>query len=83
MTTQELIQLLRPIFEEVFKSEGKLSAIEAVEVIENFKSKIQDEAIEKFYKKYNFLFERKTAEKARFNIANEFKNSQKTLVRCK
>ena len=76
MTTQELIQLLKPIFEEVFKSEGKLSAIEAVEVIEKFKSKIQDEAIEKFYKKYNFLYDKKTAEKAKILCSREFKNTK-------
>ena len=59
MTTQELIQLLRPIFKEVITSEGKLSAIEAVEVIEEFKSQIQNETIEKFTSTYNFLYQKK------------------------
>ena len=53
MTTQELIQLLRPIFKEVLFSEGKLSLVEAVDVIEEYKTKIQDEAIQKYIKKYN------------------------------
>ena len=55
MTTQELIQLLRPIFKEVLFSEGKLSLVEAVDVIEKYKTKIQDEAIQEYIKKYNFL----------------------------
>ena len=38
MTTQELIQLLRPIFKEVLFSEGKLSLVEAVDVIEKYKN---------------------------------------------
>ena len=76
MTTQELIQLLRPIFKEVITSEGKLSAIEAVDVIEEYKTKIQDEAIQKYIKKYNFLYEKKTAEKAKILCSREFKNTK-------
>lgn len=74
MTTQELIQLLRPIFKEVITSEGKLSAIEAVEVIEEFKSQIQNETIEKFTKKYQFLYEKKIAAKAGKIISREYEN---------
>ena len=76
MTTQELIQLLRPIFKEVITSEGKLSAIEAVEVIEEFKSQIQNETIEKFTSTYNFLYQKKIAEKAKILCSREFKNTK-------
>lgn len=74
MTTQELIQLLRPIFNEVIISEGKLSVIEAVEVIEDFKSQIQNETIEKFTRTYNFLYQKKIAAKARKFISKEYEN---------
>lgn len=83
MTTQELIQLLKPIFKEVLFSEGKLSLVEAVDVIEEFKSQIQDEAIEKFTKTYGFLYEKKIAERAKILNSREYENSKKTLVRCK
>ena len=74
MTTQELIQLLRPIFKEVLFSEGKLSAIEAVEVIEEFKSQIQNETIEKFTSTYNFLYQKKIAAKASKFISRKYEN---------
>lgn len=76
MTTQELIQLLRPIFKEVIMSEGKLSALEAVEVIEEFKSQIQNEAIERFTKAYQFLYQKKIAAKASKIISREYENSK-------
>jgi len=76
MTTQELIQLLRPIFKEVLFSEGKLSLVEAVDVIEKYKTKIQDEAIQEYIKKYNFLYDKKTAEKAKKLCSREFKNTK-------
>ena len=75
MTTQGLIQLLRPIFKEVITSEGKLSAIEAVEVIEEFKSQIQNETIEKFTSMYNFLYQKKSLQKR----ANLFPENMKIL----
>ena len=76
MTTQELIQLLRPIFKEVLFSEGKLSLVEAVDVIEKYKTKIQDEAIQEYIKKYNFLYDKKTVEKAKILCSREFKNTK-------
>lgn len=83
MTTQELIQLLKPIFEEVCKSEGKLSTMEAVEVIEEFKYQIQDEAIDKFLKTYGFIYEKKIAQRAKILNSREYENSKNSLVKCR
>ena len=83
MTTQELLRLLKPIFEEVCKSEGKLSALEAVEVIEKFKTEIQDEAIEKFIETYGFLYERKTVKQARTFYPRRVRNPKNSLVKCR
>ena len=81
MTTQELIQLLRPIFKEVLFSEGKLSVVEAVDVIEEFKTQIQNEAIENFIETYGFLYENEIIELTKTFDSGEFNDTKNTLVR--
>lgn len=83
MTTQELLRLLRPIFQEVEKSEGKLSLMEAVEVIEEFKKQNQDETIDQFLKMYGLLYETKLAQRAKAFNSERFQNLKKTLLKCK
>lgn len=83
MTTQELLRLLKPIFQEVEKSEGKLSLMEAVEVIEEFKKQNQDETIDQFLKMYGLLYETKLAQRAKAFNSERFQNLKKTLLKCK
>lgn len=83
MTTQELLRLLKPIFQEVEKSEGKLSLMEAVEVIEEFKKQNQDETIDQFLKTYGLLYETKLAQRAKAFNSERFQNLKKTLLKCK
>lgn len=83
MTTQELLRLLKPIFQEVEKSEGKLSLMEAVEVIEEFKKQNQDETIDQFLKMYGLLYETKLAQMAKAFNSERFQNLKKTLLKCK
>lgn len=83
MTTQELIRLLKPIFQEVEKSEGKLSLMEAAEVIEEFKKQNQDETINQFLKTYGFLYKTKLAQRAKVFDSERFQNLKKTLLKCK
>lgn len=75
MTTLELLQLLKPIFAEVEKSGGKLSLLEAVEVIEEFKKQHQYETINKFLQTYGFLYKTKLAQRARVINSQKYENS--------
>ena len=81
MTTQELLRILKPIFQEVEKSEGKLSLMEAAEAIEEFKKQNQDETINQFLKTYGFLYKTKLAQRAKTFDSERFQNNKHPLVR--
>lgn len=83
MTTLELLQLLKPIFAEVEKSGGKLSLLEAVEVIDEFKKQNQDEAINRFIETYGFLYKAKLAQRAKAFATDRFENLKKTFLKCR
>ena len=56
-------------------------SVEAVDVIEEFKTRIQNEAIENFIKTYGFLYENEIIELTKTFDSREYENPKNTLVK--